>query len=136
MRVLFWYVEEFKYVTAIKNLESVEDIAKKKTVADAIVAFIHGEEADENNASKVETKLIKNIKWLAGKLECKRIVLHSFAHLGNSKCDPQFLIKLFDNAEKRLKDVGYETEQTPFGYFLDLDMKAPGKSLARVYKEF
>ncbi|MEA2086795.1 MAG: threonyl-tRNA synthetase editing domain-containing protein, partial [Candidatus Caldatribacteriota bacterium] len=40
------------------------------------------------------------------------------------------------NAEKRLENAGYKTRQTPFGYFLDLDLKAPGKSLARVFKEF
>jgi hypothetical protein len=136
MRVIFWYVEEFRYLTAIKNLDSAEDISKQETITDAIAAFVHGEEADEDNASKVETKLIKNIKWLGGKLNCKRVILHSFAHLSSSKCDPQFLMNLFNNAEKRLKDAGYETYQTPFGYFLDLEMKAPGKSLARVYKEF
>lgn len=136
MRVLFWYMDEFKYFTSLKNLETVGDISEEKIITDAIVAFIHGEEADEENASKVETKLIKNIKWLGGKLDCTRIVLHSFAHLSNSKCNPDFLKQLFDNAEKRLKDVGYETYQTPYGYFLDIDMKAPGKSLARVYKEF
>ncbi len=136
MKVLFWYMDEFKYFTAVKNLENVDDINEEKIINDAIVAFVHGEEADEENASKVETKLIKNIKWLGGKLDCKRIVLHSFAHLSNSKCSPDFLKQLFDNAEKRLQDVGYETCQTPYGYFLDIEMKAPGKSLARVYKEF
>jgi hypothetical protein len=25
--------------------------------------------------------------------------------------------------------------QTPFGYFLDLDLKAPGKSQARIFKQ-
>lgn len=136
MRVLFWYLDEFKYTTAIRNLEHVEDVNESKTINSAIVAFIHGEEADEENASKVETKLIKNIKWLGGKLNCNRVVLHSFAHLSASKCSPEFLKELFNNVEKRLNDVGYESYQTPYGYFLDIDMKAPGKSLARVYKEF
>ncbi len=136
MRALFWFMEEFKYHTAVKNLENVDDINEEKMINDAVVAFIHGEEADEENAAKVETKLVKNIKWLGGKLNCKRVVLHSFAHLSDSKCSPDFLKNLFDNAEKRLKAVGYETYQTPYGYFLDIEMKAPGKSLARVYKEF
>ncbi|NOY60050.1 MAG: hypothetical protein GXO75_14135 [Calditrichaeota bacterium] len=38
-------------------------------------------------------------------------------------------------AEVRLKNSGYETHQTPFGYFLDLDIKAPGHSFARLFKE-
>ncbi|VAX26204.1 fragment of protein derived from threonyl-tRNA synthetase, partial [hydrothermal vent metagenome] len=38
--------------------------------------------------------------------------------------------------EQRLKNADYEVSQTPFGYFLDLDVKAPGHSFARLFKEF
>ena len=136
MRIIFWYMDDFGYHPAIKNLESAATISEGTTFKDTIVAFIHGEEKDEENASKVETKLIKNIKWLSGKLNCTNIVLHSFAHLGESKCSPEFLKGLFDRAQDRLNAVGMAVEQTPFGYFLDISMSAPGKSLARVYKEF
>jgi len=136
MRVIFWYMDSFAYIPTIKNLDWAETVGDVAEFKDAIVAFIHGEAADEHNTSKVETKLIKNIKWLAGKLNCKTIVLHSFAHLGESKCEPEFLKQLFDHAQERLEASDYSVAQTPFGYFLDISMKAPGKSLARVYKEF
>ncbi len=135
MRILLWYMDEFDFHPAIKNLESADE-GRDGHITKAIVAFIHGEEKDEEASSKVETKLVKNIKWLSGKLACKNIVLHSFAHLGTSKCDPQFLKALFDRTEERLKSVGYAVQQTPYGHFLDIKMVAPGKSLARVYKEF
>lgn len=136
MRAIFWYVDSFTYQPAIKNLDTAETVTQGAAFNTAIVAFIHGEESDEQNSSKVETKLIKNIKWLSGKLNCTNIVLHSFAHLGASKCTPEFLKQLFDQAQERLRSVGFRVEQTPFGYFLDISMSAPGKSLARVYKEF
>lgn len=136
MRVIFWYMDSFKYHPALKNLESAEEVRKGNEIKESIVAFIHAEEKDEENASKVETKLIKNIKWLAGKLNCQSIVLHSFAHLSESKSNPDFLKILFDRARQRLESSGYKVSQTPFGYFLDIELSAPGKSLARVYKEF
>jgi len=136
MRVLFWYMDSFKFYPALKNLESAAEVNRGGEIKQAIVAFIHGEAQDEEKASKVETKLIKNIKWLAGKLNCTHIVLHSFAHLAETKSDPDFLKGLFDRAQQRLINVGFQVEQTPFGYFLDIEMTAPGKSLARVYKEF
>ncbi|MGD9900634.1 MAG: threonyl-tRNA synthetase editing domain-containing protein [Calditrichaceae bacterium] len=136
MRVLFWYMDHFGYYPAIKNLENTSSVDDGAEFENTIVAFIHGEKTDEDDASKTETKLVKNIKWLAGKLECKNIVLHSFAHLGESKCEPQFLQELFDRVETRLDNTGYNVTQTPFGYFLDIKIDAPGKSLARVYKEF
>jgi hypothetical protein len=36
--------------------------------------------------------------------------------------------------EERMRNSGYEVNQTPFGYFLDLQLNAPGFSLARVFK--
>ena len=136
MRVIFWYMDSFAYHPAQKNLDSAADVRQGATLKDSIVAFIHAEAQDEENASKVETKLIKNIKWLAGKLDCKNIVLHSFAHLSESKSRAGFAEELFDRAQERLESSGYNVSQTPFGYFLDIRVSAPGKSLARVYKEF
>ncbi|MBK7407574.1 MAG: hypothetical protein IPL49_14695 [Saprospirales bacterium] len=51
-----------------------------------------------------------------------------------SKADPAFTKRLFDHLQERLINTGYEVSQTPFGYFLDLNMQAPGLSLARVFK--
>jgi len=53
-----------------------------------------------------------------------------------SKADPEFTKALFDNIDERLTSSGFIVDQTPFGYFLDLNVEAPGFSLARVFKEF
>ncbi|HHJ51554.1 MAG TPA: hypothetical protein ENJ89_00040 [Caldithrix abyssi] len=136
MRVIFWYMERFKFNPAVKNLEQAETVTEPGEVQNAVVAFVHAEEQDVEKAAKAETKLIKNLKWLAGKWQCKTLVLHSFAHLSESKSEPQFLKDLFDRAQQRLEGSGFEVIQTPYGYFLDIEIVAPGRSLARVYKEF
>ncbi len=38
--------------------------------------------------------------------------------------------------EERLRNADYEVWQTPFGYFLDLDLQAPGRSTARIFSSF
>ena len=43
--------------------------------------------------------------------------------------------KVAMDAILNLENADYQVEQTPFGYFLDLKVDAPGFSLARVYKE-
>ena len=78
--------------------------------------------------------MIKNLKWAARKNETKKIVLHSFTHLSESKASSEMTKQLLDNSEKRLKEAKYEVYQTPFGYFLDLDVKTPGNPLARLFK--
>ena len=135
MKLLMIYADKFAYKTSVKNLESSSDINEEKVVEDVLVGFIHIEPKDEENLSAIETKLVKNLKWAARKNETDKVVLHSFAHLAESKADPEVTKRLLNNAESRLRNAGYVTYQTPFGYFLDLDIKAPGHSFTRLFKE-
>lgn len=136
MKLLIFYVDKFGYESNQKGLADAEDLDISETINDAIVGFIHVEEKDQENQNYYETKLVKNLKWAARKNETNRIVLHSFNHLSNSSAEPEFTKILFDSVEQRLLSSDYETSQTPFGYFLNLDMQAPGKPLARIFKEF
>jgi predicted deacetylase len=128
------YAENFEYKPTIKTIEEAETITDGKSYENCIVAFIHAEEQDEEDLNKIEKKMVKNIKWACTKNNTKKVILHSFAHLSESKASPEFTIQLFNKAEERLKNADYEVYQTPFGYFLDLNMNAPGFSLARIFK--
>lgn len=136
MKILMIYADKFAYKTSVKNLESASNIDEEKVIENALLGLIHIEPKDQESLSAIETKLIKNLKWAARKNETDKIVLHSFAHLSEMKADPEATSLLMDNAESRLKKAGYVTHQTPFGYFLDLDIKAPGHSFSRLFKEF
>jgi len=134
MKVLVMYVDEFKYHPAQKNLETAEDISDGATFTNAILAFIQVETTDEEYDLKSrEKKLVNHLKWAARKNNCSSIILHSFAHLAESKASVEFTKALFDLAEQRLKNAEFTAAQTPFGYFLDLEIKAPGYSLARIW---
>ena len=101
---------------------------------DTLVVFIHAEVEDETKP-KLETKVIKNIKWLANKRKLKNIVLHSFTHLSGSTASPEFAQDLLKRLDHRLTDTGYHVWQTPFGYFCEWDLAVYGDSLAKVFKE-
>ena len=135
MRVLFWYCERMAWTPTQKTLPEVAD-GLPNEVTKAVAAFVHIEPHDTERAGKVETKLVKNAKWLAGKWDTRRVVLHTFAHLAEEKADPDFSRELMGQARQRLESAGYEVVETPFGYFNDLELSAPGYPLARVYKEF
>lgn len=135
MKLLMIYSDKFGYLPKIKNLEEYETINEGKEYTDCLVAFIHAEAEDEEKEfNAFEKKMVKNLKWAASKNNTKRVILHSFAHLSESKASAEFTKELFDKAEARLKNADYEVFQTPFGYFLDLDLNAPGYSLARIFK--
>ncbi len=134
VKVLTMFVDEFSYTPALKNLENVPEITEGKSFSSAILAFIQVEQTDEENDAKSrEKKLVNHLKWVARKNTTDSIILHSFAHLSESKASAEFTRQIFDLAEQRLQNAGYQTAQTPFGYFLDLNIKAPGFSLARIW---
>ena len=134
MKLLIWYCSSFAYTPSVRTLDDADQLPEPATIKDTVVGFIQAEEADHLDAADVEKKVLKNLKWAAGKNETKRIVLHSFAHLSDSKAEPAFTRELFDRLQNRLENAEYEVSQTPFGWFLDLRMDAPGRSLARVFK--
>ena len=128
------YVNEFSYVPKEKNLDDAPEITEGKTCSKAILAFIQVEQSDEEKDLKSrEKKLVNHIKWTARKNNTKNVILHSFAHLSESKASAEYTKELFDLADKRLQNAEFTTMQTPFGYFLDLKIDAPGYSLARIW---
>jgi hypothetical protein len=135
MRLLIWYCDRFGWNPAQKTLEDAPE-AEAETQKQSIVAFIHVEPQDVAEGNSAETKLVKNAKWAARKWETRKVILHSFTHLGERKADPEAAKKLMDRVQTRLNTAGYEALQTPYGYFNDLTMEAPGHPLARIYKEF
>ena len=136
MKLLMIYCTKFAFSPTTQTLEEFPEVKEGDKYKDMLVAFIHAEEHDKENLAGVERKLIKNLKWAAKKNNSNKVLLHSFAHLAETKADPHFTKDLFDRAEARLKNAEYECYQTPFGYFLDLDIQAPGVSQARIYKGF
>ena len=134
MKLLMFNTAEFWYRTYSKTIEDTESISKEETVKDSLVIFIHVEKEDEEKAGEITKKAVDNITWLARKTSRKRIVLHSFAHLSNSKSNIEFAQKMLEAIQSILKGKGYEVTTTPFGYFLEFRIHVMGESLAKVWK--
>ena len=136
MKMLMIFCDSFAYNPTVKTLDMADENAQPASFEKVQTAFLQVEEQDEERESEVTKKLLKNLKWVCGKNNTKKLILHSFAHLSESKASPEFTLQLFKHIAERLENAGYEVEQTPFGYFLDLKLDAPGFSLARVFKSF
>ena len=136
MKVLLIYCNRFEYKPTEKTLESAEEVSEGAAYENAQVAFIQVEEEDADNEKSVKKNLRNFLKWIDRKNNPDHIILHSFAHLSNSKADPEYTKYFLDMTDEWLSERGYSVAQTPFGYFLDLKMNAAGFSLARVFKEF
>jgi len=134
VKLLLFQAKRFYWQSFSKTLADVADQNVSETVENTVVVFLHAEAEDEAKP-KLETKVVKNIKWLANKRDLKNIVLHSFTHLSGSTASPEFAQDLLNRLDERLTGTGYRVWQTPFGYFCEWDLSVFGDSLAKVFKE-
>jgi len=136
MKLLLIYCKKFGYTPTVKTVDNASENNLPAHFENVQTAFIQVEQKDVERDKEVEKKLVKNLKWICGKNQVKIVILHSFAHLSESKAEPDFTKQFFNRIEERMTNAGYEVHQTPFGYFLDLQVDVPGFSLARVFKSF
>lgn len=130
MRLLMFHVENFWY--RLNELEEDEG----KHFDESILVWIHSESADEQNHAGVLRKMVKNIRWLANKVDCASIILHPFAHLDDDKANPRFADEIIEETASRLVGRDYEVHIVPFGHFTEFSVHAKGPSLGKVFKRF
>lgn len=112
-----------------------ESTSEERTeIGESLHIWIHSETDDEENRAGVLRKMVKNIRWLAKKIDCKSVTLHSFAHLDDSKADPDFADSLIEESASKLRDREYDVHIVPFGHFYEFNLHVKGPSLAKVFK--
>ncbi len=134
MKLLMFLARQFTFRPFEKMLPDTADGGSEVQVTDAAVVFVHAEPQDETDPAGLETKFVKNVKWIAGKRELKNVVLHSFTHLAEASASPQFAETFLQSAATRLRNTGYQVTLTPFGWVCEWDLSVLGESLAKVFK--
>jgi len=134
MKMLMFLAKQFAFRPYEKTLPDAADASGETRVTDAAIVFVHAEPQDEADPSGLETKFVKNVKWIAGKRGLKNIVLHSFTHLADASASPQFAETFLQSAAARLRNTGYSATLTPFGWVCEWDLSVFGESLAKVRK--
>jgi hypothetical protein len=134
MKLLMFQAKRFRFRTFEKTLEQVPDLNLEEKIHEAAVIFLQAEARDEENLDSVFSKTLKNIKWLANKRGLRKVVLHSFTHLGGETAAPEFAQGFLERLAERLRGTGYEVWITPFGYVCEWDLSVYGESLAKVFK--
>ena len=132
MKLLMFLAKQFTYRPFERTLPEAGDGGGEVRVTDAAVVFVHAETEDEADPSGLETKFVKNVKWIAGKRGFKNIVLHSFTHLAEASASPHFAEAFLQSAATRLRNTGYQVTLTPFGWVCEWDLSVFGESLAKV----
>ena len=134
MKLLMFLARQFTFRPFEKTLPDAGDGGGEVSVTDAAIIFVHAEPQDEADSPGLETKFVKNVKWIAGKRGLKNVVLHSFTHLAETSASPQFAEAFLQSAAERLRNTGYQVTLTPFGWVCEWELAVFGESLAKVFK--
>ena len=134
MKLLMLDTERFWYKIHSKTWEDAKSAEPEKEYVPGLVIFIQVEQEDENDSHRAIKKATDNISWLAKKTNRTHILLHSFAHLSESRSQVEVAEQIFDNLRDKLTSKGYTVDMTPFGYFLEFNIHVRGESLAKVWK--
>jgi hypothetical protein len=97
------------------------------------VVFIQVEENDKDK-NDILGKAVGNIKWITNKNNSDKVVLHSFAHLSNSKSDLETANKIIEAIAEELRKK-LTVYIVPFGQFYEFSIHVYGQSLAKVFKD-
>ena len=134
MKLLMFLAKQFTFRPFEKTLPEAGDGGGEVYVTDAAIVFVHSEPQDEADPAGLETKFVKNVKWIAGKRGFRNVVLHSFTHLADASAAPQFAEAFLQSAAARLRNTGYQVALTPFGWVCEWELAVFGESLAKVFK--
>ncbi|MDD1702059.1 MAG: threonyl-tRNA synthetase editing domain-containing protein [Methanoregula sp.] len=134
MKLLMFNTREFWFKTFRNSLDPHHEENSEKTVEDTLVIFIHVEAEDDGKKERVIKKATDNILWLAKKTGRNNVVLHSFAHLSDSKSDSTVAQEILQALRQNLEIRGLDITVTPFGYLNEFRIQVLGDSLAKVWK--
>jgi hypothetical protein len=137
MRLLCFQAKRFWWKPFERTLADAPEHEAAVEVHDAVIAFVHVERSDTEaeREATVFRQTLKHLKWLANKRALRTVVLHSFTHLGGESAEPAAAHALLTRLADRLRETGYATHVTPFGWFNEWDLSVHGESLAKVWKQ-
>lgn len=136
MKILIFLAESFEFQASERGspLAGEPPQPAQDAVADAIVAFIQCEPRDEDRGDAALKQAVKYFRWFARKRGVQRLVLHSFAHLGEERSSPEFARDLLAALGEQLEGHGFEVHHTPFGWSLRWSISVHGHGFAKTFK--
>jgi hypothetical protein len=137
MKLLTFQAARFAWKSHVVTLPELADPASEESASDAVVVFAHLEARDAQPESRDRTlrHAHKHVKWLANKRELKRVVLHSFTHLGGADAPADFARAWLRELGDKLRANGYDVRATPFGWSCAWELAVHGEPIAKVWKE-
>ena len=136
MRLLIWHVDAFAAEPTERGRSKVADAEPRAVrIEDGLVVFAACEKADEADPDAVAERAAAAIVEVARQLGAREVVLHSFAHLFVELSAPAVAREILNATQAKLVAEGYVVDQSAFGWFNRLELRAKGHPLSRVARQ-
>jgi threonyl-tRNA synthetase len=137
MRVLQLHCTSFNYKT-LKETPVAEHPAFPKEVEyeNVLVCFTCFEKKDVDREAEIIEEFVENIKTDTGRIGCKTVLLHPYAHLSHELGSPRRAKKFLSDLEKRLLSEEINAHKSPFGWYKAFSLYCKGHPLAESYREY
>lgn len=136
MRLLIWHVDAFVAEPTERGRSKLADAEPRPVrIADGLVVFAACEKADEPDPAAVAERAAAAIAQVARQLGVHEVVLHSFAHLFVELSAPAVARDILNATQAKLTADGYAVDQSAFGWFNRLELRAKGHPLSRVARQ-
>ena len=135
MKILLIHADRFEYNVTQKAIEKPEEVPpdkKKGSINEALVVFSTVEKTDEKNPEQVAVNASNSIEEVAKLVKTKKIVIYPYAHLSPDLASRNLAISILKKVEEKLKNKGYDTLRTPFGWYKSFEIKCKGHPLAEL----
>ncbi|MCS7134338.1 MAG: threonine--tRNA ligase [Candidatus Pacearchaeota archaeon] len=132
MKILTLHCDYIKFKPVKEAIKGAEKTEKKETIERECLVVLTT--VEENDNEELVEKLVENIKEIASKVKCKKIVLYPYAHLSSRLARPEIASKILEKTEKALKKH-FDVKKAPFGWYKEFELKCKGHPLAELSRE-
>ncbi len=128
------YIEVEPMKKAIKDAEEIGS-SEKKRFDEVLVVFTSVEEGDEDvNVSS--SRLVEEVEKVSEQVKTKNILLYPLVHLSSKPSAPKVAKEIIIESERMLKEKGYQSAHSPFGWYKGYTLKCKGHPLSELSREF
>jgi len=132
MRLLLIHSDFIEYKAKKKTRYAEEPCNPSDRLDDVLVAFCAIESADNDSIDDVIVQAVKEISGMAGKIECKNIMVYPYAHLSSDLASPDIAVPALKSLESDLLKEGYQVKRAPFGWYKAFSLSCKGHPLSEL----
>ncbi|MBU0586432.1 threonine--tRNA ligase [Candidatus Micrarchaeota archaeon] len=126
------YIEVEPKNKAIKDAEDVKP--EKKRYEEVLVVFTGVEQGDEDIAA-ISKSAAFEIDKVAKQVKVQNILLYPLVHLTSKPSPPKVALAAVKKTEELLKEMKYNADHSPFGWYKGYSLKCKGHPLSELSRE-